>query len=93
MFSTMPRTGTRTSRNIFTPLRASIRLTSLRRGDDHRPGQRRALAQRELGVAGAGRQVDDEVIEFAPVDLGEERLHRLRDLRPAPDDRLLRVRP
>ena len=36
-------------------------------------------------------QVDNQEIEFAPIDLPEERSDRLRDLRPAPDDRLIRI--
>ena len=35
----------------------------LRRGDDHGAGDRHALRQRELDVAGARRHVDDQVIE------------------------------
>ena len=41
----------------------------LRRRDDHRAGDRHALRQRQLDVAGAGRHVDDQVVEVAPVGL------------------------
>jgi hypothetical protein len=61
----------------------------LRGRDDHRPAHRDALGQRELDVAGAGRHVDDEVVEFAPVGVAEQLRERLRDHRAAPDHRLL----
>ena len=38
------------------------------------------------GVAGAGRQVDDEVVELAPGHVAEELLDAAADHRPAPDD-------
>ena len=45
--------------------------------------------ERELDVAGAGRHVDDQVVEVAPVGLAQQLLERLRDHRPAPDHRLV----
>jgi multidrug efflux pump subunit AcrA (membrane-fusion protein) len=57
----------------------------LRRGDDHRAGQRHALAQRELDVAGARRHVDEQVVQVAPVGLAQQLLQRLRGHRAAPD--------
>src|SRR5262245_22398662 len=63
----------------------------LRRRDDDGPGQVDLLRQRQLGVAGPGRKVDDEVVERAPRDVLEELLDRLHDHRPAPDDRLVDV--
>ena len=39
----------------------------LRRGDDHRAGHRHLLRQGQLDVAGARRQVDDQVVEVVPV--------------------------
>ena len=59
----------------------------LRRRDDHRAGERDALRQRQLRVAGARRQVDDQVVERAPFDVAEELLERLHHHRPAPDHR------
>ena len=59
----------------------------LRRRDDDRAGERRALRHGELHVAGAGRHVDDEAIEFAPRDFAQQLRHRRHHHRPAPDDR------
>ena len=63
----------------------------LRRGDDHRTGDRHALRQRQLNVASAGRQVDDEVIDFFPLRFVEQLFERLRDHRAAPDHRCFDV--
>ena len=41
-----------------------------------------------MSVGGAGRQVDHEVVELAPVDVAEELLDCPADERAAPDDRL-----
>ena len=90
MFSTMPSTGTRTCRNISSPLRASIRLTSCGVVTITAPDNGRGLRQRQLGVAGAGRQIDDQIIELAPVDVGQELLRGTVHHRPAPDDGLFR---
>ena len=59
----------------------------LRRRHDHRARQRDELAERERGVAGARRQVDDEVVELAPLHVAQELGDRAVDQRPAPDDR------
>ena len=40
----------------------------LRGGDDHAAIERDRLDERKLRVAGARRQIDDQDIEFAPVD-------------------------
>ena len=61
----------------------------LRRRDDHRSGRPRALDQRELDVAGARRQVDDQQLAIAPVgfhQLGQ----RAGRHRPAPGQRVPR---
>ena len=63
----------------------------LRRRDDHGARDRHALRERELDVAGAGRHVDDEVVEVAPVGIAQQLGQRLRDHRAAPHHRLLRV--
>src|SRR5579859_2059141 len=43
-----------------------------RRGDDDRARDSDGLNEGELHVAGAGREVDDEVIELAPLDTPQE---------------------
>ena len=43
-------------------------------GDDQRTGQRHGLAERELDVPGAGRQIDDQVVKRAPQNVAEELL-------------------
>ena len=63
----------------------------LRRGHHHRARDRDQLRQRELDVAGARRQVADEVVEVAPVDVAEELLEQAVDHRAAPHDRLVLV--
>ena len=63
----------------------------LRRGDDHRAGHRHLLRERQLDVAGAGRHVDDQVVEVAPVGVLEQLLERLRHHRPAPHHRRVGV--
>src|SRR3569833_1630539 len=63
----------------------------LRCGDDHRAAHRDALRQRKLNVAGAGRQIDDEIIELVPVSLAEQLGECLRHHGPAPDHRRLFV--
>src|SRR3569832_1823138 len=57
----------------------------LRRGDDHRARHRHALCQRQLDVAGAGRQVDHQVVEVVPVGIVQQLLQRLGDHRATPD--------
>ncbi len=66
-----------------------VRGHVLRSADDGDTGQRNGLRQRQRGVARARRQVDDEVVELAPIDLDHHRLDRLADHRPAIDRRLL----
>lgn len=44
------------------------------------------LSQGELGVTGSGREVDDEAVELAPVDLAGELLNGFVDHRATPDD-------
>ena len=59
----------------------------LRRGDDDRARDRDLLRKRQLGVAGAGRQVDDEVVEVFPAGFAEELQQGLGDDGAAPDHR------
>src|SRR5713101_3529496 len=46
----------------------------LGRGDDHGACHRHLLGERELDVGGAGRRVDDEVVDIAPARVPEELL-------------------
>ena len=63
----------------------------LGRGDHHHAAQGQHLRERELGVAGAGRHVEDHVIERAPHDVLEHLLDERVDHRPPPHDRLALV--
>ena len=63
----------------------------LRRRHDEHLGARQQLAERDRHVAGAGRHVDDERVELAPVDVGEELLERAVEHRPAPHHRRVLV--
>ena len=89
MFSTMPSTGTSTFWNIFKRLARIQQGDVLRRGDDHRAGHRHLLRQGQLDVAGARRQVDDQVVQLVPAGVVEQLRQRLGDHRPAPDHRRL----
>ncbi len=60
-----------------------------RRGDDHGAGERRGLNERELHVAGSGRQIDNQIIELAPIDAAQELLNHAVQHGPAPDQRLV----
>ena len=46
----------------------------LRSGDNDRAGERDRLDYGELDVAGAGRKIEHEIIQFAPFDLPQELL-------------------
>ena len=59
----------------------------LRGGDDDGAVERDGLDDGELDVAGAGRQVEDQVVEVAPGDLAEELLGVAGGERAADDDR------
>ena len=72
MFSTTPSTGTFTFSNILPPRSASPTATSCGVVTMTAPETLRGLHQGELRVAGAGRQVDDEVVELAPVHVAQE---------------------
>ena len=58
----------------------------LGRGDDHELGLRQQLRERHRDVAGARGQIDEQVVEHAPVDVLQELGQRLVQHRPAPDD-------
>ena len=89
MFSTTPSTSTFTWRNISMALRTSGQRHRRRRGHQHRAGQRHGLDQAELHVAGARRQIHDQVIELAPHHAAQELLHDAVQHRPAPDHGLV----
>ena len=60
----------------------------LRRRDEDGAADRDGLGQRQLGIGGAGRQVDDEVVELAPFDVAQELLDGAADERAPPHDGL-----
>ena len=60
----------------------------LRRGDEHCAGNRYRLRQRELCIRGSRRQVNDEIVEVAPLHVAQELLNRTTDKGAAPNDRL-----
>ena len=61
----------------------------LRGGDNHAAIERHGLAQRALRVARARRQIDQQIIQRAPVHLHHELLDGFHNHRPTPDDRLI----
>ena len=61
----------------------------LRGGDNHAAIKRHRLAQRELCIARARRQIDQQIIQRAPVHLHHKLLDGFHNHRPAPDDRLV----
>ncbi|MCW0460321.1 hypothetical protein NB717_001389 [Xanthomonas sacchari] len=63
----------------------------LRGGDDHRTGHRDLLRQGQLDVAGAGRQVDQQVVQVVPQGIGEQLCERRGRHRTAPDHRRVLV--
>ena len=63
----------------------------LRRRHDDRADDRHRLAEAQRDVAGAGRHVDDQVVEVLPRHFAEELLDGAVQHRPAPDDRRIVV--
>ena len=59
----------------------------LRRRHHHHAAQRQDLREGELRVAGAGRHVEDEVVERAPHHVAQHLLDERVDHRTAPDQR------
>ena len=88
MFSTTPRIGTLIRLNIASALPTSVRATSCGVVTSTVRPDGTDCASVELRVGGAGRQVDDEVVELAPVDVAQELLDRAAHERAAPDDGL-----
>ena len=89
MFSTMPMRSTFTWRNISMALRPSCSDTSVGRGDDDGSGERHGLNQRDRHIAGARRQIDDQIVELAPIDALDEFADHLVEHGPAPHQRLV----
>ena len=63
----------------------------MRGGHHHRAGDRDFLRQGELDVAGAGRQVDKQVIDVVPFALEQQLLQGLAEHGAAPDHGLVGV--
>ena len=59
-----------------------------RGGHDQQLGAGQEAAERHLDVAGTGGHVDDEVVELAPADVGEELLEGLGEHQAPPHERL-----
>ncbi len=59
----------------------------LRGGDDDGGADVTDLGERQLRVAGAGREIHQEVVELAPLHVAQELSDDLHDDRPAPDRR------
>ena len=74
------------------PLAGVVDGDLLGRGDDDGPGQGERLEDGQLGVAGARRQVDDQVVERPPLDvldeLREERLEGFQTFKEFMERRL-----
>ncbi len=59
----------------------------LRRGHGDGAGQRDHLREGELHIAGAGRQVEQQIVQLSPQHIAEKRLQILMDHRAAPHQR------
>src|SRR5260370_42064129 len=82
MFSTNPSTGTFTFSNMVAALRASMSATSCGVVTMIAPESDR-LHDRQLNVAGAWRQIENQEIEFPPVPLPQKLLGVTRHHRSA----------
>ena len=91
MFSITPRSCIPVCARHLRGAARDLLREQLRRRHDDRLGAREHLAERDRDVAGAGRHVDDEHVELAPVDVLEELLERPVQHRPAPHQRLVVV--
>ena len=69
-----------------------IQQRDILRGRDHNgASQLSLLAQCQLNIPGAGRQVDDQDVQFPPLHLIEHLLQCAHQHRTAPDNRLIRI--
>ncbi len=91
MFSTTPRIGTCTFRNISMPRFASSNATSCGVVTMIAPVTGTGLREAQLNIAGAGRHVDDEVVELAPQRVVQNLVEGADDHRTAPDHGLVFV--
>ena len=89
MFSTTPRIGTFTVWNMRIAFFTSSTDTSCGVVTMIGAHQVRLLAERQLRVAGARRQVDDQVVDVLPGDVEQELSHGGVQHRAAPDHRLV----
>ncbi len=87
MFSTTPTRRWRVCSEIAPGALGHLGGRLLRRGDHEQLGVRDQLRGRDRDVAGAGRQVEQQHVEVAPEDVGEELLQGAVQHRPAPDHR------
>ena len=87
MFSITPISGCPSLRDHLRGALGDALCGELRRGHEHGLGMRQQLPEREADVAGPRRHVDQEVVQRAPVDVGEELLERAVQHRAAPHDR------
>ena len=84
MFSTMPRIGMLTLRNMAMALTASSSATSCGVQTTTAPDSGKQLRERQGDVAGAGRHVDDQVIQIAPGRVAQKLRDRAVQHRSAP---------
>ena len=61
----------------------------LGRGDDDSAVKRHGLAEGQLRVSGSGRKVDEQEVQLAPLDAGDELLDGFDNHGAAPDDGLI----
>ena len=87
MFSMMPIGGMLSFLYIATARRLSASDTCCGVVTTIEPATGTRLAEAQRDVAGAGRHVDDQIVEIASSDFAEELLQRAVQHRPAPDDR------
>ena len=76
----------RPARHVGDTDRDALRGETRCRDDEHL-GLREHAGEPHLDVAGARRHVDQQIVELAPADVGEELLERLREHEPAPHER------
>ena len=72
MFSTIPTIGMLTLRNMLIALTASNKATSCGVQTTTAPDNGKRLRECQRDIAGAGRHVDDQIIEFAPIRVARE---------------------
>ena len=86
MFSITPAISSLSLIAISAERRATFWATGCGVVTMHELGLRQQLGEGHGDVAGAGRQIDQQVVQLAPVDVLEELLQRLVEHRAAPHD-------